>query len=370
MKRWTQLIIAILIIGFLTGCTTAGAASSWPAYTTSGETGYYAYGAQIYALENKNGNLLWKFPQEADNARQYYAAPAVDEELVVAGDYNNTLTALDAGTGSKKWDFISAKDRYIGPALLTEKAIYAPNADHYLYAIDRTGSLLWKFKAAGPNWTKPVTDGNLIIFASMDHHVYAFQPEYALGSLSMDDDGSRTLVTSPEWTADLSVAIVADPLIQDGKVYVGTINGDLVCLDAENGKTIWTFNDNGNAGSIWGSPVIFEDNLFFADTNGQVYAVSPDTGKPTWLKPFSAGSSVVASGVPTESGVAYTTTEGRVFIIDASQNLSPVTALETPLYSTPAYVNGFLILAPTSKDKLFTAIDLSGKEVWGFIPSK
>jgi len=359
-----------MIIAFLTGCTTTGAASSWPAYTTTEQTGYYAYGSNIYALENKNGNLLWKFPQEADNARQYYAAPAIDDELVVVGDYKDTLTALDANTGTKKWDFISAKDRYIAPALITDRAIYAPNTDHYLYAVDRSGSLLWKFKAGGPNWTRPVSDGELIIYASMDHHVYAFLPEYALESLSMDDDGSRTLVTNAEWTTDLGVAIVADPIIYDGKVYVGTINGDLFCLDAADGKAIWTFNDNGNVNSIWGSPIIFNDHLFFADESGQVYALSPDTGKAIWLKPFSAGSSLVASGVLTEEGVAYASTEGKVFIIDEEQNLSPVATLDTPIYSTPAFVNGYLILAPASKDKLFTAVDLNGKEIWGFLPSK
>jgi outer membrane protein assembly factor BamB len=370
MKRSIQLISAIFIIAFLTGCTTAGTASSWPAYTTTEQTGYYAYGPHIYALENKNGNLLWKFPQEADNAKQYYAAPAIDYELVVVGDYKDTLTALDAGTGTKKWDFISAKDRYIAPALITDKAIYAPNTDHYLYAVDRSGSLLWRFKAEGPNWTKPVSDGNLIIYASMDHHVYAFLPEYELESLTMGDDGSRTLVQSAEWVTDLGVAIVADPLVYDSKVFVGTINGDLYCLDAANGKIIWSFNDNGNVSSIWGSPVLFHESLFFADESGQVYALSPDSGKAIWLKPFSAGSSVVAGGVVTEEGVAYASKEGKVFIIDEDQNLSPVASLDTPIYSTPSLVNGFLILAPTTKEKLFTAVDLDGKEIWGFLPSK
>jgi hypothetical protein len=38
--------------------------------------------------------------------------------------------------------------------------------------------------------------------------------------------------------------------------------------------------------------------------------------------------------------------------------------------ATPKFTDGKILFAPATKENLFIAIDLTGNEIWSFIPSK
>jgi outer membrane protein assembly factor BamB len=370
IKLRTISFIAPLLAVILVGCANAGVASSWPGLTLSNGTAFVSYNTQIFAIDTRNGGEVWRFPQEADNRHQYYAAPAFGENLLVAGSYGEYLVALDVETGQQKWSFDGARDRYIGPALVTDGTVYAPNTDGHLYVLDSEGSLLWKFKTNGPNWTRPVTDGETVYLASMDHFLYALSPDYQASQLTQDKDGQLILVSEPLWKVDLGTAIVADPVIKNGLIFVGTIDGSLHAVSMEERKITWTFRGSDEAASIWGAPVITEAAVFFGDEGGNLYAVSPQDGSAIWPSPYAAGASLVAGGVETENGVLFTTDDGRIFTINTDKEPRPVASLDTAVYATPLYFDGRVVTAPAVKEALLQAFDLTGKEVWKFIPSK
>lgn len=370
-KKATLIILSVLIAGLISGCATSGAgASSWPGIAAEAETGYFAYGAEIYAIDSKNGSLIWRYPSEPDAKTQFYAAPAVSEDQIFAGSYNNTLIALDKSNGFEKWSFKNAKDRYIASPLVVGDKVYAPNTDKYLYALNTGGDLLWSFKTAGPNWTKPVSDGQYIYLASMDHFLYAFNLEYPTASLVIDRNGSRSLVEKPLWSVDLGAAVVADPVLSDAKVLVATIDGKLHSVDTASGKIAWTFTDGDQYNSIWGAPVVTNDAVYLGNANGDLFAISPETGKAIWPEPYAAGAALIAGGIATDNGVMFVTEQGRVFFIDAAKEPKPVASLDMVMYATPKSADGKILLAPATKEKLFMAIDLTGNEIWSFVPSK
>jgi glucose dehydrogenase len=370
-KKFLFVLLGLLIAGMLSGCSSAaGAASSWPEAAVDGETGLFAYGSQVFAIDVRNGSLQWTYPAEAEAQVQYYAAPAFDETTVYAGSYANTLSAINKSNGVEKWVFDGAGDRYVGSPLAANGIIYAPNSDKFLYAVSDAGDLLWKFETEGPNWTRPLTDGTNLFLASMDHFVYALKLEYAPNELQLDKNGSRTLVVDPLWKADLGTAIVAEPALANGSIFAATLDGHLYSLDAASGKINWIFTNGEGYRAVWGDLVVTEEAVFFGDEKGNIFAVSAETGDALWSAPYSAGAAVIAGGVMTEEGPLFVNEEGRVFIIDADQNPQPVATLTEAIFSTPVYSDGRLILSPATREKLFTAIDLNGNEVWSFIPSK
>ncbi|MCJ7519374.1 MAG: PQQ-binding-like beta-propeller repeat protein [Anaerolineaceae bacterium] len=370
-KKTILIFLSILIVGLISGCaSTVGSASSWPGITSEAETGYFAYGAEIYAIDTKNGSLIWRYPSEPNAKTQFFAAPAVSEDQVFAGSYNNTLVALDKSKGFEKWSFINAKDRYIASPLVVGDKVYAPNSDKYFYALNAGGDLLWAFKTTGPNWTKPVSDGQFVYLASMDHFLYAFNLEYPTTSLVIDKNGSRTLLEKPLWSVDLGAAVVADPVLTDGKVLVATIDGKLHNVYAASGKIAWTFTDGDQYNSIWGTPVVTADAVYLGNENGDLFAISPETGKALWAEPYAAGAPLIAGGIVTDNGVMFVSKQGKVFIIDAAKEPKPVVSLDTVMYSTPKLADGKILMAPANKEKLFMAIDLTGNEIWSFVPSK
>ena len=370
-KKIFLITACVLIAGLFTGCaSTAGAASSWPGISSDGEVGYFAYGSEIYAIDAKNGSLIWRYPSEPDAKTQFFAAPEVSEDQVFAGSYNNSLVALDKNTGTEKWSFNKAKDRFIASPLVVEGKVYAPNTDKYLYALDAVGDLLWSFKAAGPNWTKPVSDGQALYLASMDHFLYALNLEYPTSALAIDKNGSRTLVEKPLWRLDLGTAVVADPVLSEGRIFVGTIDGKLYSVDIATGKIAWTFTDGDQYNSIWGAPVVTAEAIFIGNEKGEVFAVSPVTGKALWPEPYAAGAEMIAGGIATENGALFVNKQGKIFTINAAKEPKPVASMDLVMFATPKSAGDKILLAPATKEKLFMAVDFSGNEVWSFTPSK
>ena len=145
-KILRNIVIMFSLLFILSGCTSSTAASSWPGYAVEGDAIYISFNNGTYALDGKNGNLIWAFPPEEDRSRQAYAIPAIDDDLVVFGDYAGNLVGLDKEKGTQKWAFAEADGRYIASVLIADEMVFAPNSDHYLYTLDSDGELLWKFK--------------------------------------------------------------------------------------------------------------------------------------------------------------------------------------------------------------------------------
>jgi len=172
------------------------------------------------------------------------------------------------------------------------------------------------------------------------------------------------------WKTDLGMAIVADPLFQDGVIYVATIEGKLFAIDSTSGEILWIFDDGGELGAVWGSPVIDESVIFIADINGNVYTVEKDSGKQIWPSPFNAGGKIIGHGALTSDGVVYATDAGKMFLINQEKEPKTITSFENAIYSS-VYLDGENILvAPASEEGLLSAFDPEGFEVWSFVPSK
>jgi len=370
-KDLLAIIILTLSALFLGSCTSrVGAASSWPGLSLSDETAYISYAAQTYAVNLENGSLLWKFPAESDNGRQAYSPPQFSDGSVVFGDYGGELVAVDAENGTEKWTFSGAGDRYIAAVDFSQDSVYAPNSDGTVYALDMDGNLIWKFSTDGPNWTKPVSNEEFIYIASMDHYLYAIDRNVSAASLVIAKDGSRTLLEEAVWTTDLGMAVVADPVLMDGVIYVATIEGVLSAVDADSGSILWTFDDGGKLGAVWGAPVIMDPIVFVGDMNGNVYAIDRENGKAYWPSPFSAGGKIVSAGAITEEGVVFANDEGKLFLINREKEPKTLYSFENAINSSILVDGDNIIVAPASEEGLLAAFNLEGFEVWSFLPNE
>jgi len=359
MKSKYILITSFLLIlgNALTACTGGSfAATSWPGLTVASNTAYLAYNTQLYAFQTSNGSEQWHYPDKPDNKISFYATPAItsDGQLIVGG-FNNVLYSLNPSSGQLNWQFSDAKNRYIGGALVTDQGIYAPNADKNLYALDLKGALLWTFTAKDPNWAQPALGNqcHCIYLTSMDHYLYAINIEN--GSLLWQSQ-------------DLDGAIVGTPAVSEkGVVYVGTFASDMVALNAQDGSQLWRTPVDG---WVWSGPALDNDKLYFGDLNGNFYALNSADGKMLWqLKPDQLDGSISGTPLVIDNNIYITTQSGTVYALDTDGKIQWQQTVGGKLYGPPLSAGDLIMVAPNETDNILVALTKSGTQQWVFNPN-
>ncbi len=355
MKFTKFKLLFVLILGslLLSACTSV-TPSGWPGITLSTDSKYvYAADATgVFKIDVTNGNMAWRYPDPADNAKQWYAAPAVSDSLVVVGDYQNVLIGLDPATKAEKWTFTESKDKFLAGALIVGTTVLAPSADGNLYAIDGSnGKLNWKFETSAAIWASPVTDGKLVYLSSMDHFLYAI-------NLS---DGSL------KWKTDLGAsAVYGLTLASDGNIYLSTLKNEVLALNAVEGNILWHF---ATVGSPWAVPVYKDGVVYVGDLNSKAYAISSSDGKQVWQ--VDAPGPITSSPAITTNGLIYATENGNVFELSFTGTKDwdkPNSLGNGKLYSAPVVAGNLVVVGVTTGDNnlLLMTFDFSGNSKWTF----
>lgn len=175
------------------------------------------------------------------------------------------------------------------------------------------------------------------------------------------------------WKRDLHAHLESSPLAVDGNLYLGDDKTDLVALRAADGKELWRFN---SPGAIKASPSHHDGRVYVADYEGSMFAVDAASGKALWrtntteVRPFGRG------GFYSSPAVAF----GRVY---AARDDGTVYAFDERsgkvewFFQTGDYVYGSPAVAQVpgtppsvyigSYDEHFYALDArSGKRRWRF----
>ena len=71
------------------------------------------------------------------------------------------------------------------------------------------------------------------------------------------------------------IGSAVEPVVADGKVFIGTHNGNLYALDAESGKPLWRFQADG---PILHSPAVVKHHIIAGTTRGTGYMIEAATG--------------------------------------------------------------------------------------------
>ncbi|GAB4468992.1 MAG: hypothetical protein Kow00124_03810 [Anaerolineae bacterium] len=291
-RFWVLGASLLLLMVLMTGCGGSAAAAltgaSWPGITVYDGLIYMAAGPQVFALEpGERGTVtVWSFPEEASRTSLIFAAPAVDESLVVVASYDGKVYALDPNTGAARWSVESTSNRFIGSAALSADRVYIAGTNGTLYALDRdTGSEDWRFTAERDFWSTPLIVEDRLYITSLDRHLYAL--DLATGDLlwKFPEDGV-------EEDGPPAAAMLGTPTLLGETLYFSSFNNRLYALDIATQEVKWTYTA---ANWMWNSPAYDEKSglLIGGDLDGHVFALDPETGEEVWT--FDANGPVVGS---------------------------------------------------------------------------
>jgi len=267
----------------VSGCAGGGRHESWPGLIESDGTLYVANLERVQAVNAETGKVFWSFPPEDDKeVGPFYSTPMLAPDvaenglLVVAGFKDRTVYGLALGASPAErpdelWRFEGAAGQYVGTGTVAGDLIVIGNGDGRVYALNvEDGAKVWEYATEDRVWAKPLVIDDRVYVASLDHFLYV---------LDLDSGAER-------WRFEAEGSISAAPVFVGGDVWIGDFGSKLYQIDPEAQDAVWTFEAND---WLWATPIASDDILYFADVSGNVYALNTTDHTMVWDAPVSVG---------------------------------------------------------------------------------
>ena len=108
------------------------------------------------------------------------------------------------------------------------------------------------------------------------------------------------------------VEVEVQPVIADGRVYVGVMNGKMYCLDALTGSQLWVYKADG---PIPQTAAVAGGKVYFGALDGRVYALNASDGSEAWT--FQTEGPVYSAPTVSDGTVFIGGLDGYFYALDA-----------------------------------------------------
>ena len=154
------------------------------------------------------------------------------------------------------------------------------------------------------------------------------------------------------------------PVVFNQRLYIADADGDLMALDATNGKEIWSIDTDAN---ITGGPGYGENTVLIGTSEARTIAYSAEDGSELWRKKVS--SEILSAPQKAENTVVVRTGDGKIFGLSGNTGKRlwiydrTVPSLTLRGTGTPVIDNG-LVIAGFDGGKMAALEVKTGKLVW------
>ena len=187
-----------------------------------------------------------------------------------------------------------------------------------------TPAQAWTFEAVADAYSSPAVSKDVVYFGGIDEdfgtgahgkvgikdvHLYAVDAESGQERWRFASEGS----------------IFSSPAVADDVVYFGSADAGFYAVDAASGSQVWRFDAEGPIAS---SPVVVDDAVYFTDRDGYLYALNAATGQELWrfrvsereftAEGWDSWDAGTWSSPAVVDGTVYTgSSDGHVYAVDA-----------------------------------------------------
>lgn len=229
------------------------------------------------------------------------SSPVVSNGVVYVGSFDSKLYAFDAAgttnctagppkTCSPLWTATTNGSVFSSPAVASG-IVYVGSADHHLYAFDaaarvnctggpptRTCLPLWAAATDSEVRSSPAIANGMVYVRTADT-MYAFD---ATGTVNCTG-GPPTKTCTPLWTGTTGPIELSSPAIENGIVFIGSIDGNLYAFDAtgrmncfggpptKTCTALWAGTTTANV-AVSSSPAPAGTVVYIGSNDGKLYA--------------------------------------------------------------------------------------------------
>lgn len=207
--------------------------------------------------------------------------------------------------------------------------------------------LLWKFPVEdGAFEATPVIVDGVVYIGDLDGTFYA---------LDLASGEKRWTFLNPSERVGFNSAAG----VRDGRAYVGDVEGNFYCLDLAKGEKLW---DAKAEGEINSGANFYKDFVLFGSQDSKLYCLNATTGQEAWK--HATGDQVRCSPTVIEGRCFLAGCDGKLHVIDLDHG-KEIGAVEigSPTGSTPAAAGDRIYFG--SQGGAFLCVNWrEAKEVW------
>jgi outer membrane protein assembly factor BamB len=264
--------------------------------------GEHLYGVHLYALDARNGSILWG-PMVIDGP-YLQSNPAYSDGIVFVTNHDAELFAFDAVTGAQRWARLVHVESSSSASAPTpfQGNVYLSHGHGFIHSVDaRTSHVNWSrsVRYGGSSSPAVTPDG---VFAVYPCQYTRFEPKSGAQVWHIDlgcESGAgrtpsatstRVFIRDPVFWPNGQVRAVADgsllglfvadvaPAIDETRLYTA-LAGVLTATELDSMEEIWTFQPPDG---VVLPPLVINGFVIAATLNGDVYALRSATGEIAW----------------------------------------------------------------------------------------
>ena len=225
----------------------------------------------LYAIDADTGHVNWKFHAETtmEGIRQ---TPVVGNGMVYFGDIFGNFYAIDIKTGNQVWAYpVPFYDAILSnQATLVDQTIYVSLLSSIVALDATTGMEKWKtpsFPQSGYGIKTPAFADGILYAEGIQNGIYF--PLAAYEAIT----GKVLWVSNPPNPDGLTIS---SPAVGKNYVYTGTFRGGLFAIDKQTGVIQWVIPvlSEKDIVGVTSSPVVADGMVYFGGMDGNLYAVA------------------------------------------------------------------------------------------------
>lgn len=232
----------------------------------------------VSCLDAASGKVLWRNEEYTKSVPEFFTSmsPLIMDGMCIVhlgGKDSGSIIAFDLEKGTPKWKWDGDGPAYSSPVSMEidgEKQLVFQTQKTLIGISLADGALLWQVSTPLQrrfwNSATPIVDGQTIFYTGQGDGTKAIKIEKKDGKFSVNQLWSNTELGTGYNT----------PVLHNGFLYGLTSSGNLFCINAQNGKSVWKDTKRSNN---FGSIVDAGSVLFALPSTSELIVYKPNHEK-------------------------------------------------------------------------------------------
>ncbi|WP_242158951.1 PQQ-binding-like beta-propeller repeat protein [Aestuariivivens sediminis] len=349
-----------------------------------------------FCLDLNSGREIWKSTQHHPIFGTYkypaiMSTPVIQDDKIILREVNSHggnqgqakhLVYIDKRTGKTlnrsyaghvdyrtRYAPVASNDNYVvypfGVADIYSKPAICQNFNRLICKDKNNEKLIWDFNVGNIDaLAEPVMTEKMVFQGTMEGFVYALnltEVDESVYAIEMDDRNDKRIIS---WSFNADGAVNTSVVVHEGKVYFGSNNGTIYCLDELTGELQWFTKVESiekRARKHFSTGVIGAGKLYMGSANKNLYCLDLNNGDILWQA--TTRDWVRSNPVLNDKGVFVADVSGRLYGFDKKGDLLFEKKVSThPIYADLALSENRIVL---NDSHLITyCFNLKGDQLW------